>query len=114
MLPRAETLSMTTLNDFRVHLEGFLADQIASPVKVTAAKQLTGGASRESWAIDIEVSSGPQAGRQALVLRRDMGGVIHETALSREQEFRMLVAAFKAGVKVPRPRWLCTDPAVLG
>jgi aminoglycoside phosphotransferase (APT) family kinase protein len=75
---------------------------------------LTGGASRESWAIDIEVPAGPEAGRHALVLRRDMGGVIHEEALSREQEFRMLVAAHRAGVLVPRPRWACTDPAVLG
>jgi aminoglycoside phosphotransferase (APT) family kinase protein len=105
---------MTTINDFRPRLERFLDQVVGGRVHVTAARQLTGGASRESWAIDIEVSAGPEAGRHALVLRRDMGGVIHETALSREQEFRILVAAHKAGVKVPRPRWLCTDPAVLG
>jgi aminoglycoside phosphotransferase (APT) family kinase protein len=79
-----------------------------------AARQLTGGASRDTWSIDVEVTDGPEAGKQALVVRRDMGGNIQDQALSREQEFRMLAAAFEAGVLVPRPRWLCTDPSVLG
>jgi len=105
---------MTTINDLRPPLEKFLAERVGAPVQVTAARQLTGGASRETWAIDVEVSGGPEAGHQALVVRRDMGGVIHEEALSREQEFRMLVAAHKAGVMVPRPRWVCSDAAVLG
>jgi aminoglycoside phosphotransferase (APT) family kinase protein len=105
---------MTTINDFRTRLEAFLAEVVGSPVRVSAARQLTGGASRESWAIDAEVAEGPKVGRLALVLRRDMGGTIHEEALSREQEFRMLVAAHQAGVLVPRPRWLCADPAILG
>src|SRR4029077_3868032 len=43
----------------------------------------------------------------------DMGGNIQDEALSRAQEFRMLDAAFQAGVLVPRPRWLCTDLSVL-
>ncbi len=105
---------MNNINDLRSRLEGFLAETVSGIVSVTAARQLTGGASRDSWAIDIEVSSGPESGKQALVMRRDMGGVIHEEALSREQEFRMLQAAYKAGVLVPRPRWLCNDPEVLG
>jgi len=105
---------MTTINDLRSRLESFLAEMVHAPVHVTGARQLTGGASRESWSVDIEVAGGPEAGNQALVLRRDMGGVIHEEALSREQEFRVLQAAYDAGVKVPQPRWLCSDPAVLG
>jgi aminoglycoside phosphotransferase (APT) family kinase protein len=43
-----------------------------------------------------------------------MGGTIQQEALSREQEFRLLVIVHQAGALVPRPRWLCTDPAVLG
>jgi aminoglycoside phosphotransferase (APT) family kinase protein len=103
-----------TLPEFRARLETFLAATLGVPVRVEAARQLTGGASRETWAVDVEVSGGPEAGRHALVLRRDLGGVIHEQALSREQEFRVLTAAYQAGVRVPRPRWLCADPAVLG
>jgi aminoglycoside phosphotransferase (APT) family kinase protein len=103
-----------TLPEIRARLETFLSATQHAPVRVEAARQLTGGASRESWAVDIEVGGEPEAGRQALVLRRDMGGTIHEEALSREQEFQVLTAAHRAGVLVPRPRWLCTDPAVLG
>jgi aminoglycoside phosphotransferase (APT) family kinase protein len=104
---------MTTLNDLRARLEAFLAEKVQSPVRVTAARQLTGGASRESWAIDIEVEAGPEAGRQALVVRRDMGGTIQDEALDRGQEFHVLKVAYHQGVRVPRPRWLCADPAVL-
>ncbi len=43
-----------------------------------------------------------------------MGGTITDEALSREQEFRVLEAAHRAGVRVPRPRWLCTDVSVFG
>jgi aminoglycoside phosphotransferase (APT) family kinase protein len=105
---------MNTIIEFGARLEAFLAEAAGGPVGITSARQLTGGASRESWAIDIEVSSGPEAGHHALVLRRDMGGLIQDEALSREQEFQVLSAARQAGVLVPRPRWLCTDPAVLG
>src|SRR5207244_3690627 len=55
-----------------------------------------------------------EMGRQALVLRRDMGGTIHDEALTREQEFNLIAVAHQAGVMVPRPRWFCVDPAVLG
>jgi aminoglycoside phosphotransferase (APT) family kinase protein len=102
------------LNEFCSRLETFLAQTVGAPVRVCAARQLTGGASRESWAVDVEVHGGPDGGPHALVLRRDLGGTIHDNALSREQEFHLLAAAYRAGVRVPRPRWLCADAAVLG
>jgi aminoglycoside phosphotransferase (APT) family kinase protein len=105
---------MTTSNELLSRLEQFLSEVTHAPARVLSGRQLTGGASRDSWAVDVEIATGPDAGRHALVLRRDMGGTIQEEALSREQEFRMLSAAWQAGVLVPRPRWLCTDSAVLG
>jgi aminoglycoside phosphotransferase (APT) family kinase protein len=104
----------TTLPDFRARLEAFLTETLRAAVRVTAARQLTGGASRDTWSVDVEAADGPEAGRHALVLRRDLGGTINDNALSREQEFRLLQRVHAAGVRVPRPRWLCTDPAVLG
>jgi aminoglycoside phosphotransferase (APT) family kinase protein len=95
--------------EMRSRLEGFLTQKAGAVVTVTAAKRLTGGASRETWAIDID--TGGQ--RQALVLRRDMGGEIQPEALSRRQEFELLAAVYEADVQVPRPRWLCDDPGVL-
>jgi aminoglycoside phosphotransferase (APT) family kinase protein len=101
---------MTTIPDFVPRLEGFLSEKTRSAVRVVQSRQLTGGASRDTWALDVEI--GPDV--QRLVLRRDMGGVISDQALSREQEFRVLQAARNAGVLVPTPRWLCADPNVLG
>jgi aminoglycoside phosphotransferase (APT) family kinase protein len=105
---------MTTINDFGQRLERFLAERLQTWVRISAARQLTGGASRETWAVDAEVDSGPELGKHALVLRRDMGGTIHDEALTREQEFHLLAVAHQAGVMVPRPRWFCGDRAVLG
>jgi aminoglycoside phosphotransferase (APT) family kinase protein len=100
----------TSLAEMRSRLEAFLTAKSGAPATITAARQLTGGASRETWAIDIDTPGG----RQTLVLRRDMGGEIQPKALSRRQEFALLVAAYEAGVLVPRPRWLCDDASVLG
>jgi aminoglycoside phosphotransferase (APT) family kinase protein len=104
---------MLTIDDFRARLECFLGEKVQAPARIVALRQLTGGASRESWALDVEVAEGAAAGKLELVLRRDMGGTIQDEALSREQEFRVLSVAHRAGVLAPEPRWLCTDPAVL-
>jgi aminoglycoside phosphotransferase (APT) family kinase protein len=95
-------------------LEAFLAEKAGADTHIVAARHLTGGASRDTWAVDVEVEGGPDAGRHALVLRRDLGGEIDDQALSRAHEFRLLQAAHAAGVLAPRPRWLCTDTGVLG
>jgi aminoglycoside phosphotransferase (APT) family kinase protein len=100
--------------EMRSRLEAFLTAKAGAPATVTAARHLTGGASRETWAVDVDISGGELAGRHALVLRGDMGGEIQEEALSRSQEFHLLAAANEAGVLAPRPCWLCDDPAVLG
>lgn len=101
---------ITTLKESAARLEAFLAGITGAEAKVVAARHLTGGASRETWAVDVDLFGQ----RQALVLRMDMGGEIHDEALSREQEFRLLEVAYRHGVLVPRPRWLCTDTGVLG
>jgi aminoglycoside phosphotransferase (APT) family kinase protein len=102
------------MNDLPQRLEAFLTREVGAPVRVLGARPLPGGASRDTWAVDVEVSAGPQAGRAALILRRDLGGEIDDQALNRAQEFRVLEVAHAAGVKVPRPLWACSDPAVLG
>jgi len=52
------------------------------------------------------------AREEALVLRRDPPGHVIES--SREGEAALLEAAARAGVPVPRVRWVERDPAVLG
>jgi aminoglycoside phosphotransferase (APT) family kinase protein len=56
---------------------------------------LPGGASKEAWAVDAD--------GERLLVRRALGGVIHEDTLSLKNEFRVLEAAVEAGVKVPQP-----------
>jgi aminoglycoside phosphotransferase (APT) family kinase protein len=103
-----------TIKDLAARLEGFLAGKVGAAVQVTSARQLAGGASRDTWAVEVLVSEGPEAGRHALVLRRDLGGEIQPGALSRANEFALLQTVHESGVRVARPRWACADPAVLG
>jgi aminoglycoside phosphotransferase (APT) family kinase protein len=63
--------------------------------RIESMRLLPGGASKEAWAVDAD--------RERLLVRRALGGVIHEATLSLEHEFRVLEAASEAGVKVPRP-----------
>jgi aminoglycoside phosphotransferase (APT) family kinase protein len=98
------------MKDFTERLERFLSDRLGAAVRVTGARQLAGGASRDTWAVDAEA-----AGQTlALVVRRDLGGQIMDEALGREGEFAVLERAHAAGVCVPRPRWLCMDESILG
>jgi aminoglycoside phosphotransferase (APT) family kinase protein len=63
--------------------------------RITAMRLVPGGASKEAWAVDAD--------GERLLVRRALGGVIHEATLPLESEFRVLEAAAEAGVKVPQP-----------
>jgi aminoglycoside phosphotransferase (APT) family kinase protein len=72
---------------------GELAERLGLPVE--SMRLLSGGASKEAWAVD--------AGGERLLVRRALGGVIHRDTLPLEQEFEVLRAAAEAGVRVPAP-----------
>jgi aminoglycoside phosphotransferase (APT) family kinase protein len=72
---------------------------LGSPVELTGARLVAGGASKEAWAVDVSAPAGPLE----LLVRRAGGGVIHADTLSLEHEYRVIEAAFAAGVRVPRP-----------
>jgi aminoglycoside phosphotransferase (APT) family kinase protein len=76
-----------------------LEELLGSPVELCEARLLAGGASKEAWAVDVT------AGGETLELlvRRAAGGVIHIETLPLEHEYRVIEAAFAAGVRVPRP-----------
>jgi aminoglycoside phosphotransferase (APT) family kinase protein len=63
--------------------------------RVGSMHLVPGGASKEAWAVETD--------GERLMVRRALGGVIHEDTLSLENEFQVLEAAVEAGVKVPRP-----------
>jgi aminoglycoside phosphotransferase (APT) family kinase protein len=100
---------MLTPAEVASRLESFLRQQ-GVEARVKAARQLTGGASRDTWSVDAEIDGQPAG----LVVRRDMGGEIMDEALDRAGEFAVLKRAYDGGVLVARPRWLCLDRSVLG
>jgi len=85
----------------------------ARTAQITAARPLQGGSIQENWQVDVTIHGGPFAGRHELVLRTDAPTGV-ATSRGRAEEFALLRAAHDAGVTVPEPLFLCTDPAVLG
>jgi len=96
--------------DNHAALEAFLARCAqASQARLTDIRLMTGGAIQENWALDIDFTDGPYAGRVEAVLRKDRTSSVAES-LTRAQEFALLQAAFQAGVTVPEPLFLCETP----
>jgi aminoglycoside phosphotransferase (APT) family kinase protein len=95
-------------------LARFIADAAgARQARILHCQPLAGGAIQENWALEVELSDGPMAGRHALVLRTDAASRV-AVSRTRAEEFALIRAAHRAGVAVPEPLWLGTDPEVLG
>ena len=83
----------------------WLADALGvGAVTVEAASKLSGGAIQENWRLDVVADGTPRA----LVLRRDAAATIGASH-SRRDEFALFVAAWEAGVRVPRPLAFCDE-----
>lgn len=91
--------------ELQAALENWLAAEVDGPVTISEMQPLAGGASRQSWEVELTIHGGPQAGEYRLVLRRDLRAEMQPDALSREHEFKLLQLAYAGGVRVPQPRW---------
>jgi aminoglycoside phosphotransferase (APT) family kinase protein len=89
----------TQLQSLSEELEERLTSVLSRPVRMLAARQLAGGASKEAWAVDVATSDGTLE----LLVRRAGGGATYMEMLSLENEHRVLEAAYDAGVRVPNP-----------
>lgn len=101
---------MQALEALIARLEGYLSGVTGSSAQVMSVQPLAGGASRASWALTVNLDGTPER----LVLRMDHASQMTDSALTREQEYRLMQRAHESGVKVARVRFACTDPAVLG
>ena len=102
------------LGDRQRALAEFLkAASDAETVEVTRIGLLAGGAIQENWGIDASFEGGRLSGTQRLVLRTDAATGV-PSSLGRLDEFRVLKAAFDAGVAVAEPLFACADKAVIG
>lgn len=92
----------------------FIARQSgARSARVLDFDRLSGGAIQDNFGLTLELEGGSRPGRQDFVVRQDAPSGVAES-LSRPEEFRVLQVAFKAGVTVPEPLWLCEDSDVSG
>ncbi|MCU0493224.1 MAG: phosphotransferase family protein [Chloroflexaceae bacterium] len=103
------TIPTTTLQPA---LESAIAQALGQPVRVTNMALLAGGASQETWRLDLHVGSADESAVQRLVLRRPLGGSIFDGALDLPTEYHVISAAHAAGVPTPRP--FCLLPDLLG
>jgi aminoglycoside phosphotransferase (APT) family kinase protein len=78
-------------------------------LRIAKAEKLSGGAIQQNWALDVEAGGIAQR----WVLRTDSAAVL-AVSRSRAEEFRLLQAAFAAGVTVPEPLFLCAEAGVTG
>jgi aminoglycoside phosphotransferase (APT) family kinase protein len=82
---------------------------VEGPVEVGGLRRYSGGASRETWAVDATDGRGQV---HELVLRRDPAAQV--SAANRATEYALLAAADAGGVPVPKVRALLTDDDGLG
>ncbi|GAA3694767.1 phosphotransferase family protein [Nonomuraea antimicrobica] len=74
-------------------------DTFGTGTEITSSARLPGGASRETWALDVLTGDG---GRHELILRLDSPVAPLEAGLGLAAEARLMRAAAGAGVPVPR------------
>ncbi|BAV75240.1 aminoglycoside phosphotransferase [Pseudomonas chlororaphis subsp. aurantiaca] len=108
----AAGINSATEND--ENLLNFIREQAqAHRVVMLQRKRLSGGAIQENWLLELQIDGGPWAGMQRWVLRSDAVSAL-PASLSRAEEFAVLSVVHRAGVKVPRPLWMCGDNRVIG
>lgn len=94
-------------------LARFIAGHVGvNTVTVSQLRRLPGGASRETWSVDVGYQRDGKTVALPLVLRRDPPGAAVQN--HRRDEFHLLRAAHAEGVPVPRVHWLGDESETLG
>lgn len=79
--------------------DAIVREAFGADATIEAGVRLPGGASRETWALDVATRDG---GRHELILRLDSPGAAPEAGAGLAAEARLMRAAAGAGVPVPR------------
>lgn len=94
----------------RAGLRDWLAARLGAPdLGLAEIGPLSGGAIQENWRLRCTLAGGTRD----FVLRKDAPATI-ASSRTREQEFRLIEAAHRAGVRVPEPVGFCGDAGVIG
>ncbi|HEX2907365.1 MAG TPA: phosphotransferase family protein [Phototrophicaceae bacterium] len=97
-------------DDFRQRLTEYLEAVLGEPVELQPPQLLISGINHENWLLRGQIQDQPRQ----FVLRRDLAADFQTPSLTHDQEFSLMQAAAAAGVRVPTPRWFCTETAILG
>ena len=98
------------MEERRAALAGWLKEAAgAGSFDILAMEKLSGGAIQENWGLKVSADGVVRD----WVLRTDAPSGV-STSHGRVEEFALLKAAHEAGVTVPEPLFLNTDPALLG
>lgn len=102
-----------TAEEMNERLGRFLAGQLGvAEVRLDGLRRLPGGASRETWSLDVRFALDGAERSLPLVLRRDPGPTVIDS--DRRREFELLQALHAEGVLVPRVHWLADETETLG
>lgn len=94
----------------RIALRDWLRATLRAPdLVVDAIAPLRGGAIQENWMLRCAVGGG----ERRFVLRKDSPATI-TASRSRAEEFAIMRAAHRGGVRVPEPVGFCADAGVVG
>jgi aminoglycoside phosphotransferase (APT) family kinase protein len=86
------------------NIEAFVSQEMGVAARVSDLRRLTGGASRETWSLDVTLARDGGDELLPLILQRDVRGAPKE--LTRPMEFQLMKAAFDEGVPAPEPLWI--------
>lgn len=104
---------MAAADSFAADILKAVARSVPGARSIGDVRRLTGGASRETWAFDVQVDEGTVP----LILRRSPGGSADNpvaTGIPLGTEARLLTAAAAGGVPVPGVRHVLTPQDGLG
>ncbi|MDP4025261.1 phosphotransferase family protein [Methylobacterium sp. NEAU 140] len=91
-------------------LRDWIAGHLGAPdLTIIETRALGGGSIQENRLVRSQVGGA----ERSFVLRKDAPATI-ASSRSRAEEFRLLEAAWRAGVRVPEPVGFCEDPGVVG
>lgn len=86
-----------------------LAAWLPSGTLIRSMDLMSGGAIQQNWRLDVTVDGADQS----WVLRTDSAATLSQSR-PRAEEYALLCHARDAGVTVPEPLFLCSDPSVIG
>lgn len=94
----------------RSALQDWIRERLGAPdLTIEDITPLSGGSIQENWRVRCAVGG---ASRE-FVLRKDAPATI-ASSRSRSEEFRIMEAARKSGVRVPEPVGFCSEPKIIG